>query len=70
MSPEEQLESYDEVAQALDKRPQESLVDAAKRVLAAKRGHKAWPVAQAILSAHGDHWERILRAAKVARRLP
>lgn len=61
------------VCRALRKQPGESIVEAARRIMSAPRGDRAWPVAAAILSTkvpkgrRDDPWARMRKAAKIAR---
>lgn len=57
------------VSRALGKVPgKESIEDAAKRVMAAPHGNRAWRVAREVLHGRGEPWSRLRRAAKIARR--
>lgn len=74
MKDTEQLLEWDRViSQALDKRPGESIVDAARRVMTSPHGHRAWRVAAVFTSprrgARFAAWAEMRTAAKIARRL-
>lgn len=59
------------VCQALGKRPGESMLDAAERIMAAPHGNRAWRVAVVLLGKRKtpSGWDLIEKADKVARRL-
>lgn len=69
MTHEECLAADTVVAVALRPRSgEESLRDAAERIMRSPKGDRAWRVASALLSSD-DSWTALRRAAKAARRL-
>lgn len=68
LSTVEMLELDDVVSRALRKQPGESIADAAKRIMQAPHGDRAWRVAREVLLGRGEPWARMRRAAKIARR--
>lgn len=74
MTDAEQVLEWDAlVSDALGKMRGESIVDAARRIMAAPKGHPAWRVAAIFTSKRRassfDSWAEMRDAAKVARRL-
>lgn len=68
LSTAEMLALDDIVSRAVRKRPGESIADAARRIMQAPHGDRAWRVAREVLLGRGEPWPRMRRAARIARR--
>lgn len=58
---------YERVSRAVGRDRNESLADAAARVMAMAKGDRRWRVASVLLG-EGDGWAKLRKAAKVADR--
>lgn len=56
---------YDTVSAAIDRKPAESLTDAAQRIMSKRRGHPMWTVARIVLGIQDkDQWSELARATR------